>query len=97
MTATPPAYTPAPLDTSGVALPASLLELTEKLARNIHEEWAAQRIRDGWRWGPRRNDYRREHPSLIPYEQLSEQEKEYDRITALQTLKAIVHLGWKIS
>ena len=89
-------YEPAPRDTSHVVLSPPILELTELLARNAHENWARQRISDGWRYGPRRDDAKKEHPSLVPYEQLPEEEKEYDRRTAMETLKTIVSLGYRI-
>ena len=70
--------------------------LPEALARNVHEVWAATRIAQGWRFGPERNDARKEHPCLIPYEELPEEERTYDRQTALETLKLIEHLGFEI-
>jgi len=90
-------YRPAPRDTSSVRLPPDVVELTELLARNTHENWARQRLADGWRHGPRRDDAKKEHPSLVPYESLSESEKEYDRRTAMETLKTIVALGYRIA
>jgi hypothetical protein len=89
-------YEPHPIDTSGVALPEEIVELTELLARNTHENWARQRVEDDWRYGPRRDDERREHPGLVAYEELSEEEKDYDRRTALETIKAILSLGYRI-
>ena len=89
-------YKPAPRDTSGVRLPDEIRELTEMLARNTHENWSRQRMADGWRYGPRRDDSRKEHPSLVPYDQLSESEKEYDRTTAMETVKTILSLGYRI-
>lgn len=89
-------YKPAPRDTSGVELPPEIAELTEMLAKNTHENWARQRIEDGWRWGPRRDDAKKEHPSLVPYEKLSEKEKQYDRRTATETIKTILSLGYQI-
>lgn len=89
-------YTPAPIDTSRIALGAELTQLTELLSRNAHDVWARQRLADGWRWGPARNDARKEHPSLVSYDQLSESEKELDRKTAMETLRAILALGFRI-
>ena len=89
-------YTPTPIDTSHIALPDSLHELTEQLAENTHDNWAAQRLKDGWTYGVKRNDTEKTHPCLVPYHELSEEEKEYDRLTAIQTLKAIVALGYRI-
>lgn len=89
-------YKPKPIDTKGVALPQELLELTEKIAENVHENWAAGRIAEGWMYGENRDDVKKTTPCLVPYSELSESEKEYDRNTAIQTLKLIVALGYKI-
>lgn len=89
-------YRPAPIDTSKVRVPGEIEELTEKLSRNAHEVWAQQRLADGWRWGPQRDDARKLHPSLVPYEKLPESEKIYDRSTAMETVKAILALGFRI-
>jgi RyR domain-containing protein len=90
-------YRPAPIDTSKAQLPREVESLTEKLSRNTHEVWARQRMADGWRWGAERDDRRKLHPSLVPYEKLPESEKVYDRATATQTLKAILSLGFGIT
>jgi hypothetical protein len=71
--------------------------LTEALAKNTHEVWAQERMAQGWRFGPERNDQRKEHPSLIPYEQLPEKEKVYDRNTAMETVRAVLALGYRIA
>lgn len=89
-------YTPHPLDTTDVRLPESLNELMEQLARNVHEVWAAGRIADGWNWGEVRDDEQKLHPCLVSYDELPEIEKDYDRRTALATLKTIVKLGYTI-
>lgn len=89
-------YYPEPIKTDRIKLSPALEQLTELLARNAHDMWALQRINDGWKVGPKRNDETKEHPDLIPYEQLNEEEKVYDRITAMQTLKVILALGYKI-
>jgi len=89
-------YVPKPIDTTHVALPDEIAALSEKLARNAHEVWASERIAAGWRLGPERNDARKEHPSLVPYEQLSEAEKEYDRQVSMQSIKAILAMGFRI-
>ena len=89
-------YKPQPIDTSGAQLTEEILELTERLAENAHELWARRRLAEGWRYGPQRDEIKKEHPSLIPYENLSESEKEYDRSVAMGTLKAILALGYRI-
>ena len=89
-------YQPQPIDTSTIRLPADVVQLTELLAKNAHENWAVQRMKDGWRYGARRDDAKKEHPCLVPYEQLPESEMEYDRRTAMETLKTIQALGYRI-
>ena len=88
---------PQPIDTSEVQLPREMEELTEVLARNTHDNWARQRMVDGWRKGELRDDVRHLHPGLIPYEELPESEKKYDRATAMETLKAILAMGFRIT
>ena len=90
-------YNPTPLDTASIKLPEDLLLLTEKLAENTHNNWAQLRIKEGWKWGEKRDDTAKTHPGLIAYDELSESEKEYDRQTALETLKAIMALGYTLN
>lgn len=89
-------YIPKPIDTADITLSAELQELTEEMARNVHEVWSQTRINDGWTYGPERNDARKKHPCLVPYDELPESEKEYDRNTSQETLKLILKLGFEI-
>ena len=89
-------YIPKPIDTSSVELDSQILLLAELLAKNTHEVWAAERIAQGWKYGQTRRDDTKEHPCLIPYDQLPESEKVYDRNTAMETLKAVCALGYGI-
>jgi RyR domain len=89
-------YVPSPIDTSGTELSEQLLGLTERLAENVHENWARHRISEGWRWGPARSDLDKTHPDLIPYHQLPESAKQYDRRAAMEMLRALVALGYRI-
>jgi len=89
-------YTPKPIDTTDVKLDEEILELCEQLAKNTHEVWASGRIADGWTYGEVRDDAKKLHPCLVEYEELPESEKEYDRRTAMETLKLIKKLGYKI-
>jgi hypothetical protein len=89
-------YTPAPIDTAGVTLTPELVALTERLAEHTHDVWAAGRLAEGWTYGPARDDAAKKHPGLVPYADLTEAEKDYDRRTALGTLKAVLALGFKI-
>lgn len=89
-------YLPQPVDTSDIQLPEDLSELVEQMAKNVHEVWAQSRMEQGWIWGEERSDALKQHPCLVPYEELPEVEKAYDRDTALGTLKLICKLGFKI-
>ena len=89
-------YIPRPIDTSEIQLSNDLDGLVELIAKNVHEVWAKNRIEQGWTYGKLRDDVLKKHPCLIPYEELSEEEKNYDRDTALGTLKLICKLGFKI-
>ena len=90
-------YIPRPADTSDVELPPQLLPLLEQMAKNVHEVWAQNRINEGWTYGPVRDDALKTHPCLVPYDELPESERDYDRATSLQTLKLILKLGFDIS
>lgn len=84
------------MNTEGVTLPEELLPLVEQMAENVHEVWAQNRILQGWSYGSTRNDDLKQHPCLVPYHQLPEGEKSYDRNTAIETLKLIQKLGFEI-
>lgn len=89
-------YKPSPLDLSDVILPESLTDLTEAIAENTHEIWSRNRMNEGWTYGPERDDKALKHPDLLPYSDLADGEKEYDRATAMNAIKLIVKLGYKI-
>ena len=89
-------YIPHPLDTSKIELSQELIHLSEAMAHNVHEVWSVGRIADGWTYGLTRDDKAKTHPSLVPYEELSEKEKDYDRRTSQETLKFILKNGFEI-
>lgn len=90
-------YTPSPVDTLDIVLPKELNPLIEAMAKNVHEVWAQTRVRQGWTYGEQRNDKLKTHPCLVPYEELPESEREYDRNTSLSTLKLIIKRGFRIT
>ena len=90
-------YIPQPIDTATIDLPQELEPLVEQMAKNVHEVWAAGRIADGWTYGETRDDAQKTHPCLVSYEELPESEKEYDRHTAMSTLKFILAQGFSIN
>ena len=89
-------YTPKTIDTAHVQLTPDVEELVERLAENNHDIWAQKRIDEGWRCGQRRSDDAKEHPDLVPYDQLPESEKEYDKTTVVEVLKTIVAFGYEL-
>ena len=89
-------YTPQPVSTEDMELSSEILQLTEQVAANVHEVWAAGRIAEGWEYGRTHNYELKRHPCLVPYDELPESEKEYDRKTAMETLKLLHKLGFKM-
>lgn len=89
-------YEPKPIDTKDIVLGDDILNLAEELAKNTHDIWATGRISEGWKYGTVRDDKFKTTPCLVPYEELPNSEKEYDRNTAIETLKLIQKLGFKI-
>lgn len=88
-------YTPKPIDVNDVVLKEDVSDLREAIAENAHEVWAANRLKEGWTCGPR-DDEKKQNPCLIPYSQLPEEEKEYDRKMALDTIKLMMKLGYDL-
>ena len=89
-------YIPKPLDTGEIRLDQELQELIEQVSKNIHEVWAENRLADGWQYGVSYDGDRKLHPCLIPYDQLTEREKDLDRATVKQTVKTLLKLGYEI-
>jgi hypothetical protein len=91
-----PSYCPSPQDVGDIVLSEDLTALSETLAENTHEVWAQARFAEGWRYGEQRNDVQKLHPCLVPYPELPESEKEYDRLTSLNTLRLVGKLGFLV-
>lgn len=89
-------YTPNPMDTSTVVLSDEILALTERIAENVHDVWAQGRISEGWTYGPVKDPQKKVTPLLVPYDQLPESEKAYDRNTAMETIKMIILMGYEL-
>lgn len=89
-------YKPNPIDTSDITLSEDLLELTEKIAENVHDVWGKARLKEGWVYGDVKDNSAKTTPCLVPYSELPESEKQYDRNTAFETLKLVVKLGYRI-
>ena len=91
-----PHYIPSPLDTSKIKLSEDIVRLTEFYAENAHEVWAEEKMAQGWRYGPKLDEDKREHPLLVPYKELPDNENRYDRNVAQENIKAILSTGYRI-
>lgn len=89
-------YHPTPIDLTGVQLSEDLMKLGEELAENAHDVWALERQSEGWTYGPKRDDHKLQTPDMIPYAQLPDTEKQYDRLMALDTIRFVMKLGFEI-
>ncbi len=89
-------YIPKPIDTSDISLPSELSDLTEHIAENVHDVWAAGRLAEGWVYGEVRDEVLKTTPLLVPYQNLVDSEREFDRKTAIETLKLVIKLGYRI-
>ena len=56
-------YIPKPIDLSDVSISEDLKELREAIAENTHEVWAENRMREGWTYGPQRDDKKKQSPT----------------------------------
>ncbi len=89
-------YRPELVDLQNVDLPHGIEELREAIAENAHDRWALERQSESWTYGHKRDDSKLETPDMVPYAQLPESEKQYDRIMAENTLKLLISMGYKI-
>ena len=88
-------YVPAPISFED-PLPEEIRSCMDWIGEQIHEQWAANRMREGWEYGPQYDGENKKHPCLIPYDCLPDSEKEYDRSTARQTIQLLLHAGFQI-
>lgn len=89
-------YIPKPIDLSDIELTEDLNELREAIAENAHEIWAENRQAEGWSYGPQRDDEKKQTPCMVPYAQLPDSEKKYDREMAMKTIKLLKKLGYDL-
>ena len=89
-------YEPKPIDITDVELTEDLADLREAIAENAHDVWAVERQAQGWTHGPQRDDNLKQTPCMVPYSQLPDSEKKFDRDMAMNTLKLVKKLGYDI-
>lgn len=88
-------YEPRPLDTSRIQLSKDVLALAEVFAENNHEVWARERVKQGWTYGAHRDDATKQHPCLVPYKDLSADQRIMDQMAAIETIKTLISLGYR--
>ncbi|KAM6956587.1 ryanodine receptor 2-like [Aplochiton taeniatus] len=92
----PPVFRPAPVDTSKVLLPPQLEHLRERLAENLHELWAMDRIDQGWTHGAVKEEVKKHDPCLVEFSRLPEQEKNRSLQLSQDTLRTLLALGFHV-
>ncbi|KAK7907584.1 hypothetical protein WMY93_016196 [Mugilogobius chulae] len=90
-------FIPTPIDTTQVVLPPLLDNVRDKLAENIHELWAMNKIELGWTYGKVRDDNKRQHPCLVDFSKLPETERNYNLQMSSETLKTLLALGCHVA
>ena len=68
----------------------------ERMAELEHGRWNIERLRDGWRYGPTRNDAKKIHDNIIPWEKLSEEIKGYDRKAVVKFPEVLREAGLEV-
>jgi hypothetical protein len=68
----------------------------EELARAEHERWCDDLMGEGWRYGPVKDSERRVHPSLVPWSELSEEERDKDREPVRELPRMLALVGFDI-
>ena len=58
-------------------------------ASSQHESWLAEKLKDGWKYGPVKDPAKKEHPCIVPYEELPVEQRSKDYLfkQVVQSLK----------
>lgn len=89
-------YQPKPEILDDIELSGDLKQAVARIAQNTHEVWACGRMSLGWRYGDELNQDEKKHPDLKPYEELTDEEKEFDIRTTEQVIKMLIKMGYVI-
>ena len=68
----------------------------ELLAEMEHERWSGERVSQGWTLGPDRDDTARRTPYLVPYADLPEAIKDYDRTPVRDIPRLLAGIGFRV-
>ena len=89
-------YIASPIDLESVNLPENIIVLREYIAENVHEDWSLQRFKEGWVYGDKTDEDKKVNKDLVPYCELLESEKQYDRDMAYDTLRMLYKMDYVI-
>lgn len=70
--------------------------MMEKLAEAAHMVWMEGKLRDGWKYGPVTDKEKKIHSCLVPYDQLTEPDRESDRDMVRGIPRILAAAGYKI-
>ena len=87
-------YVPHPINVDSIPLDEDLEEVLEAIAENSHDIWVEKMMKEGWTYGSERDEAGRHDPCIVPYTALPEDEREYDRLLAYNTIKLVKKLGF---
>jgi len=68
----------------------------EIMAEMEHVRWSEERLRDGWKWGERKDTIRKTSPYLVPWAELPEDAKEQDRQTVRKIPEYLTKVGLEV-
>ena len=89
-------YIANPADLDSVQLPENILALREYIAENVHEDWSHQRMAEGYVYAEKTDEKNKTNKDLVPYCELLDSEKQYDRDMAYNTLRMLYKMGYVI-
>eukprot|EP00002_Diphylleia_rotans_P021370 TRINITY_DN4160_c0_g1_i4.p1 TRINITY_DN4160_c0_g1~~TRINITY_DN4160_c0_g1_i4.p1 ORF type:complete len:1093 (+),score=211.13 TRINITY_DN4160_c0_g1_i4:154-3432(+) len=88
-------YNPRIMNIAGINID-FIKDLIDVIAEHVHDQWTLTKLNDGWKYDPVRDNGKKQHPMMVPYKDLTENEKSYDKNMAKQSIRLIVSLGYTI-
>eukprot|EP00002_Diphylleia_rotans_P030318 TRINITY_DN621_c0_g3_i1.p1 TRINITY_DN621_c0_g3~~TRINITY_DN621_c0_g3_i1.p1 ORF type:complete len:392 (-),score=109.13 TRINITY_DN621_c0_g3_i1:148-1323(-) len=88
-------YNPKSINTSDIDL-SRFASMADEMAEYIHDVWTKSKLDDGWRFAPVRDNQQKHHHNMVPYNELKQDDKNYDIKMAEKTIKLILYFGYNI-
>lgn len=87
-----------PWDCEPEEIRASVIEGVRRIRRGLtprenHEEWRKLKVEQGWTWGPEKDPERRTHPCLVPYSDLTPEQRDKDQLFLMIVTALTVNTG----